>query len=198
MDLTGVRWETLGLVSSPVAFESCWTKQWHSARAGDPSETSTALGTQQTASVLLALSARVGTSISIWVVPQQALRDVAWKLIICSPGALFTSSPDLPLLWHQCLQPWGCHPHYTGQKGVCHPSSDVGTLPPLWHAAQALQFSLSPVPPGSPGQANQARSPAVVCTWLWRRGQGHGTWIAALQNPNTLLVHFFTSLQRDI
>lgn len=78
-----VRWDTLGLASSPVAFVSCWTKQCCSARADDPSEISAAFGTRQSTSVLLSLPARVRPT-SISMVPQQVLRDAAWKLIILS------------------------------------------------------------------------------------------------------------------
>lgn len=113
----GVRWETLGLASSPVAFVSCWTKQCHSERAEGPCE----ISTQEAASVLLALPARVRTSTSLWVVPQQALRDAAWMLTIPSWCSVYfftrPSTPiaatglGLPLQWPEmCVQPtlwWG-------------------------------------------------------------------------------------------
>lgn len=79
-----VRWETLGLASSTVAFMSCWTKQYYLARADDPRNISIAFGTQQTSFILLALPTSAGTNTFIWVVPQQAIRDTAWKLTISS------------------------------------------------------------------------------------------------------------------
>lgn len=184
----GVRWETLGLTSSPVAFVSCWTKQCHSERAEGPCEISTALRRQHLSFWLCLQGWGPAPPSESSLSRLSGMQPECWSSL---PGALFTSSPDLPLL----LQPRGWDSHYRGQKCVCSPS-DGGTVSPLWHAAQAVQFSLSPMPPGSPAEGNQAGHP--LCTWLWRWGQGHGMWTAALQNHNTVLVPFFIYLQRNI
>lgn len=187
-----VRWETLGLASSPVAFVSFWTKQCRSARADDPSEISAVLAlSRQHLSFCLCLQ-EWGPPPSQWSLSRlSGMQPESWSSF---PSALFTSSPDLPLLLPQCLQLWGWDSHYTGQKPVCHPPSDVVTSLPC---DMLLRLCSSPCPlylqallvrPIRPGH------PAVVYTWLWRWGQGHGTWIAALKNPSTVLVEFRTYL----